>query len=70
LNDLAGERAYAQTLEGFASQLGGICDAAAVDRRAKADQAALVVRHGGRDKVVARGSFGFTPTAGMVPAFS
>lgn len=67
LNDISGEQTHAQTLEGLASQLAGICDVAAVDRRAKGDQAALVARHGGRDKVIARGGFVFTP-APEIPA--
>jgi len=38
-----------------------LCDPEAIDRRAKADQAALVARRGGREKIVAAGGFGATP---------
>jgi choline-sulfatase len=70
LNDVSSESSRAQTLTRFASQLADICDVAAIDQRARAHQAALVARNGGRDQVVARGSFGFTPTPGMRPVFA
>jgi choline-sulfatase len=65
LNDISSEPGHAQTISGFAAQLAGICDVAAIDARAKADQFALVARHGGRDKVIARGGFVFTPAPGI-----
>ncbi len=54
--DLAERPEYAAVLAGFEAELRGICDPEAVDARAKADQAALVERHGGRLAVLARGS--------------
>jgi choline-sulfatase len=68
-SDLAGEPEQAGRLQAFQMQLGRICDPAAVDRRAKADQAALIERHGGRDAIVAKGGFGATPPPGQKPEF-
>jgi choline-sulfatase len=56
LRDLAGEPVYCGLLEAFEAELRAICDPEAVDARAKAEQAALVERHGGRAAVLARGS--------------
>jgi choline-sulfatase len=69
LADLAGKPEQAQRLQAFHQQLERICDPAAVDRRAKADQAALIERHGGRDAIVAKGGFGATPPPGQKPKF-
>ena len=44
--------------------LRGMVDPEAVDRRAKADQAALVERFGGREAVLNWGHGGATPTPG------
>lgn len=48
----------------FEGMLRRVCDPEAVDRRAKADQAALVARFGGRDKALATGTPGATPAPG------
>ncbi len=61
MNDLAERPEHAAVLAGFEAELREICDPEAVDARAKADQAALVERMGGRDFVVRRGTFGATP---------
>lgn len=45
----------------FDAALRAICNPEAVDRRAKADQAALVERFGGREKALATGTPGATP---------
>jgi choline-sulfatase len=63
-NDLAGDTAHAALLRDMDTRLREICDPEAVDRRAKADQAALVERHGGREAVVSRGTFSGTPAPG------
>lgn len=64
LNDVAGRPEQLARLDHFRKELAEICDPAAVDRRAKADQAALVARHGGREKIVEKGGFGATPAPG------
>jgi choline-sulfatase len=64
LNDLASIPAHADLLRDMEAALRRIADPEAVDRRAKADQAALVERHGGRDAVLKKGAFGGTPAPG------
>ena len=39
-------------------------DPVETDKRAKAEQAALLEKHGGKDAVIARGDLGFSPTPG------
>ena len=63
-NDLAADQGYASVVADLAAELHKICDPEEVDRRAKTDQAALVDRHGGRDAVLAKGSFSGTPAPG------
>ncbi len=50
--DLAGDARHADTLESYARRLRAICDPGGTDRRAKADQAKLIARHGGREAVL------------------
>ncbi len=69
LSDLAGDPAHADRLAELERELRAIADPEAVDRLARGDQAALVERHGGRDAVVRRGSFGATPPPGEKPAY-
>jgi len=61
LNDLAGDPAHAQVLASMHGELLAICDPEAVDRQAKADQAALIESHGGPDKAHGLGSSTSTP---------
>jgi choline-sulfatase len=63
-NDLAADQGHALVVADLEAELHRICDPIEVDRRAKADQAALVDRHGGRDAVLAKGSFSGTPAPG------
>lgn len=58
-NDVAATRPEA--VAEYENLLRGICAPEAVDRRAKADQAALVERFGGREKALATGTPGATP---------
>ncbi len=67
--DLAADPAHAAILADLQGELRARCDSDAVDARAKADQAALVARHGGRAAVVARGSFAGTPAPGEKPVY-
>ncbi len=62
--DLARESRYTSLIEEFEAVLRGIVDPEAADKRARADQAALVERYGGREGVLrGGGSFGSpTPT--------
>lgn len=51
-------------------ELRAICDPDEVERRAKADQAAVVARHGGVEEVVRKGGFGATPAPGEEPKYA
>jgi choline-sulfatase len=64
LVDIAYRASSVEILSELETELRKICSPEEVDARAKADQAALVERHGGREAVVARGSFGGTPAPG------
>ncbi|MBT8002804.1 MAG: sulfatase-like hydrolase/transferase [Rhodospirillales bacterium] len=70
LTNLASDPAHAETLKDLERELRKIVDPEEIDRRAKADQAALVERHGGRDSVVAKGGFGASPAPGHKAVFN
>jgi choline-sulfatase len=59
--DRANEPIYAAPLRELHADLLAICDPDAVDRRAKADQAALVAKFGGRDAALQFGNSEATP---------
>ena len=63
-NDLATDPGYAGLIRDCLAQLRRIVDPEAVDRRARADQAARIAQFGGRDAILARGSFGYSPIPG------
>jgi choline-sulfatase len=63
LNDLSASPLNQATLEKMESELRRILDPEEMDRRAKADQAALVELHGGREAVMSKPA-GATPTPG------
>ena len=71
LNDLALQRSVEtqHLLSKYEAQLRGLLDPEAVDRRAKADQAARIESLGGRAAVVARGAFVNSPVPGEAPRF-
>ena len=56
--DLAADPAFASTLADFEAKLRAILDPIATDARAKADQKALVERHGGPEAVTRRAAGG------------
>jgi choline-sulfatase len=69
LDNLAAKPGNESLLAEFEALLRGIADPEAVDRRAKSDQAALVEKHGGREAVLQRGTFGGTPAPGYKADF-
>jgi len=69
LDNLATRPGNQKLLAEFKAALRAIVDPEAVDRRAKADQGALVKRHGGREAVLQRGTFGGTPAPGYKAEF-
>lgn len=68
--DLATDPAHAAALAECERELRRICDPEAVSQRAFADQARRIAAHGGIEKVMARGDFGYTPAPGQVPDFA
>ena len=63
--DLADDPAHARVLAEYQAVLRAITDPEETDRRAKADQAALVERHGGREAAMGLGPLGATPVPGQ-----
>jgi choline-sulfatase len=67
--DLGTDPGYAGLVAACEAELRQIADPAAVDRLARADQAARIAAFGGREAVIARGSFGYSPVPGTAPAY-
>lgn len=64
--NLATDRAYAGALLALQARLSRIVDTGAVDTAAKADQAALIARHGGRERVLRdMAGFAYSPPPGL-----
>jgi choline-sulfatase len=64
LDDRAADPACADVLAGFETRLRARLNPEAVDARAKADQLAILNRHGGASAVLAKGSMGASPPPG------
>ncbi len=67
--DLAGQPECRQVLEDCRRRLLAVCDPVEVDQRAKRRQSELLAANGGRDAVIRRGDFGFTPAPGFPADF-
>lgn len=63
LHDLAASPEHAEVLETMRRALFALCDPQAIDRQAKADQAALIERHGGIEAAHKLGSSTSTPVS-------
>jgi len=70
LSDLGNRPEFASVRDELITGLHAICDPEEVNERAKADQRALVERHGGTEAVINRGGFGATPPPGEKAEFS
>jgi choline-sulfatase len=70
LNDLAGDPRHAAIVAEGQRQLRAVLDPEEVDARAKARQAELLARFGGREAALARGDLGFTPAPGTAAEMS
>lgn len=68
--NLAASPDHADVLARLTARLREICDPEEVDRRARADQAATIAKHGGREELLKRGDFGYSPAPGQKPEFS
>ena len=69
LCDLAEDPAYATVLAELEAELRTLLDPEAVDARAKADQREKIEEFGGREAVLARGTFTNSPAPGETPIF-
>jgi choline-sulfatase len=67
LRNLAASSDHAETLAEMIAALHGICDPAAVDAQAFADQDALIASYGGRAAAFAMGAPGATPPPKVSP---
>jgi choline-sulfatase len=65
IRDLAADPQHHDVRQHFEQALREILDPDAVDAKATAAQAAIVDQYGGREAVIARGSFGATPAPGQ-----
>lgn len=68
--DLAERPDMAPVLAECKTALLRICDPEAVSAEAFADQHRRIVNHGGREAIMARGDYGYTPAPGEKPAFA
>ena len=70
VRNLAGDPAFADVRARLEAELKAICDPNDVDQRARADQQARIAKHGGRDAILQRGDFGYSPAPGQKPEFA
>ena len=68
--DLAQEPLYRGLVADCERQLRQVVDPEAADALAKADQAARIAAFGGREAILARGSFAYSPAPGTEPVYS
>jgi choline-sulfatase len=69
LKDLGGDPKHEQAKKECREKLLGMLNPEEVDRRAKRRQAELVAAHGGREAVIRRGSFAYSPPPGFKAEF-
>jgi choline-sulfatase len=69
LHDVGSDPHYRDDAARMERELRTLVDPEEVDARAKADQRAIVERHGGRDAVVGKGTYGYTPAPGEAPVY-
>jgi len=69
LRDLARDTKYKDAIEQCHAELESICKPAVVDASARRRQAHVLALNGGRNAVIARGDFGFSPPPGIQPDF-
>ena len=68
--DLAQDPGYRGLVEDCERELHRVVDPEAADALAKADQRARIAAFGGREAIIARGSFGYSPTPGTKPVYN
>jgi len=68
-NDLGLDPAYQAVIAECEARLRDLVDPEAVDRAARADQRAQIERHGGKDAILERGTFRYSPPPGVTATF-
>lgn len=68
-SDLGRDPGYANAVAECAAALRKIVDPEAVDRLAKADQQAHIAKHGGKEAILKRGTFRYSPPPGAKAAY-
>ena len=68
--DLAREPGYAGLVADCEKELRRVVDPDAADALAKADQRARIAAFGGREAILKRGSFGYSPAPGTQPVYN
>ncbi len=68
--DLGQDAGYRGLIADCETALRRVVDPERADAQARADQAARIAAFGGRDKVLAHGSFGYSPTPGTKPVYN
>ena len=68
--DLADDPGFCGVVGQCEALLRKIVDPEAADKQARADQAARIAELGGREAILKRGSFGFSPAPGTKPTFT
>jgi len=69
LRDLGADKAHLAVRKECHDKLAAMLDPEEVDRKAKRRQAELVAAHGGREAVIRRGSFAYSPPPGFKAEF-
>ena len=67
--DLSKDPKYKNILDNFYEDLLKICDPEEVNKRAKKEQKQKIEKHGGVNKILSRGDFGYSPAPGQTPKF-
>jgi choline-sulfatase len=68
--DLGGDAGYRGLIADCEAALRQVVNPEQADALARADQATRIAAFGGRDKVLAHGSFGYSPTPGTKPVYN
>ena len=67
MRDLGGDPGFSGMVATCYSKLRRVVDPERADALARSDQAAMIAHYGGRDAILQRGAFGFSPPPGTKP---
>ena len=68
-NDLGRDAKYASVIAECEATLRNVVDPDAADRNAKADQNAAIEKNGGKDAILGKGTFRYSPPPGVKAAY-